>query len=83
MNYNKAIHVKCKVDVFVDDDIDNFIKLNLSGIPCLLLDKPYNQEWGPVARLFTFNTKEIEECYNLFMNTMFPYFKELVDDTRD
>lgn len=71
--------IKGKVDVFIDDSISNFIDLNLQGIPCLLIDSQRNKEWGPVARIYSLDREEIEDCYQLFIKTIFPYFKEFVD----
>ena len=79
---SKAPRVKGRVDVFVDDSISNFIDLNLRGVPCLLIDGEHNQDWGPVARIYSLDVEEIGECYNLFMHTLFPYFKDLVNDYR-
>lgn len=76
---SKAPRIKGRVDVFVDDSISNFIDLNLKGVPCLLMDGEHNKHWGPVARIFSLDIEEIEECYHLFMNTLFPSFKELVN----
>lgn len=76
---SKAPAIEGKVDVFIDDSINNFIDLNLKGIPCLLMDGEHNRSWGPVARIFSLDKEEIEECYNLFMATLFPHFKELVN----
>lgn len=64
--------------VHIDDSIRVFKDLNMKGIPCLLLDTPDNQDWGPVGRIYTLDKEEIEDIYHLFINTMFPYFKELV-----
>ena len=76
---NKATMIKGRVDVFVDDSISNFIKLNLSGVPCLLIDQPDNQSWGPIGRIFTLNKEEIVDAYNLFIDTgMFDNFKNLL-----
>lgn len=79
---SKAPRVKGRVDVFVDDSISNFIDLNLRGVPCLLIDGEHNQSWGPVARIYSLDKEEIEECYYLFMSTLFPHFKSLVNDYR-
>lgn len=65
-------------DVHIDDSLHNFINLNLKGIPCLLLDSPNNQDWGPIGRIYSLDKDEIEETYHLFMDTMYPYFKELI-----
>lgn len=76
---NKANMIKGRVDVFVDDSISNFIKLNLSGVPCLLIDQPDNQSWGPIGRIYTLNKQEIIDTYNLFIDTgMFDNFKNLL-----
>lgn len=72
---NKADMIKGKVDVFVDDSVSNFIKMNLSGVPCLLLDKEYNQDWGPVGRIYYLDYEHIEESYELLMEID---FKKLV-----
>lgn len=64
--------------VHIDDSLLVFIDLNKRGIPCLLLDSPNNQEWGPIGRIYSLNKNEIEDTYHLFINTMFPYFKELL-----
>ena len=70
------------IDVHIDDSIKNFIDLNLKGIPCLLIDGKYNQEWGPIGRIFSLDKDEIEDTYHLFIDTMFDYFKDLVNEYR-
>lgn len=75
---NKADLIKGRVDVFVDDSLSNFIAMNKVGLPCLLLDSPYNQKWGPVGRIYTLEKEEIEEVYWLFKDTLFPHFRELL-----
>jgi hypothetical protein len=75
---NKADFIKGRVDVFVDDSITNFIQMNLAGVPCLLLDKEYNQDWGPIGRIYSLDVSEIEDAYKLFMDTVFPNFKNLL-----
>lgn len=62
----------------VDDSISVFKDLNSKGVPCLLLDTPNNREWGPIGRIYTLDREEIEETYQLFKSTLFPYFKELL-----
>lgn len=64
--------------VHVDDSLSVFIDLNLKGIPCLLLDAPNNQSWGPIGRIYSLDKDEIEDTYHLFLDTMFPHFKELI-----
>lgn len=75
---NKADFVKGRVDVFVDDSVSNFIKMNLAGVPCLLYDKEYNQDWGPIGRVYSLDKEEIEDTYRLFMDTVFHDFKNLL-----
>ena len=65
-------------NVHIDDSLSVFIDLNLKGIPTLLLDAPNNQEWGPIGRIYSLDIDEILETYNLFKNTIFPHFKELL-----
>lgn len=65
-------------DVHIDDSISVFKDLNRKGQPCLLLDHPSNQEWGPIGRIYSLDLEEIEETYHLFMQTLFPYFKEII-----
>lgn len=79
---SKAPYIKGRVDVFVDDSISNFIDLNLNGVPCLLIDDEYNQKWGPIGRIFSLDKEEIEESYFLFKDTLFDYFKDIVDEYR-
>lgn len=64
--------------VHVDDSLSVFTDLNLKGIPCLLLDAPNNQSWGPIGRIYSLDKDEIEDTYHLFLDTMFPHFKELI-----
>lgn len=79
---SKAPRIKGRIDVFVDDSISNFIDLNLHGVPCLLIDREHNRQWGPVGRIFSLEKEEIEDSYLLFKNTLFDYFKDLVNDYR-
>ena len=76
---SKAKILKGRVDVFVEDSLKNFIDLNLHGIPCLLIDTPDNKEWGPIGRIYSLKESEIEECYNLFIDTVFSNFKDLIN----
>lgn len=75
---NKATMIKGRVDVFIDDSVSNMIKMNLSGIPCLLMDKEYNRDWGPVGRIYSLDIDEIYEAYQLLINTVFKNFKQLL-----
>ena len=74
---NKAHYIKGKVDVFIDDSISNFVQMNLAGVPCLLYNKEYNQSWGPIGRVYSLDIDHITDTYELFMQTIFPNFKQL------
>lgn len=65
-------------DVHIDDNLKHFIEANLAGIPTLLIDSPANQEWGPIGRVYSLDYEHILETYELFMDTVFPNFKELL-----
>ncbi len=65
-------------DLHIDDSLKVFIDCNLHGVPCLLMDNPSNKDWGPIGRVYSLDKDEIEECYNLFIKTVFPNFKELL-----
>lgn len=65
-------------NVHIDDSLKVFIDCNLNGVPCLLMDSIENRRWGPIGRIYTLDINEIEECYHLFLDTVFPYFKELI-----
>lgn len=75
---NKARLIKGRVDVFVDDSIFNMVSMNLSGVPCLLMDTPNNQQWGPVGRIYSIDKDSIIDAYELFMKTAYPIFKQLL-----
>lgn len=75
---SKAKMLRGRVDVHIDDSLTVFKDLNSKGIPCLLIDAPHNQEWGPVGRIYSLSLKEIEEAYDLFMKTVFNNFKSLL-----
>lgn len=77
---NKADMIKGRVDVFIDDSVSNFIKMNLSGVPCLLYDKEYNKSWGPVGRIYNLKYDTIVSTYNEFMENYFNNFKFIVDE---
>lgn len=71
---SKAPLIKGRCQVFIDDSIKNVIDLNKNGIPCLLMDSPYNQEYGPIGRIYSLDYEEIEDVYNMFINDIFPYY---------
>ncbi len=76
---SKVKTLKGKVDVFVEDSMKNFIDLNLNGIPCLLIDSPNNQEWGPICRIYSLKESEILDTYYLAKESnIFNNFKNLL-----
>ena len=70
--------LKGRVDVFIEDSLKNFIDLNSKGIPCLLIDSPSNQDWGPIGRIYNLNYDEIEQAYYIFTKEILPYFNEII-----
>lgn len=62
---NKARYIKGRIDVFIDDSPRNFIQMNKSGVPCLLMSTDYNQYLGPILRIDTLDYEEILEVYNM------------------
>ena len=44
---------------------NGFIKMNKSGVPCLLMDTPFNQDAGPILRIYSLDIQEIKYAYNL------------------
>ena len=62
---NKARYIKGRIDVFIDDSPRNVIQMNKSGVPTLLMDTPFNQNFGPILRIYSLNYDEIEEAYYL------------------
>lgn len=77
---SKVPKIKGRVDVFVDDSLSNFIDMNLKGLPCLLIDSPYNREkWGSIARIYSLDIEEITDTYNVFSQTIFPNFREIIN----
>lgn len=78
---NKARFVKGRIDVFVDDSIDNFISMNLAGVPCLLMDTPNNRYLGPMLRIHSLQYEEIEDVYYLAKElNIFKEFKNYYGD---
>ena len=73
---SKAPLIKGRVDVFVDDSVSNWIDLNRSGIPCLLMDAPHNRNSGPILRIHSLDYDEIREVYELAKE--FNIFKNFV-----
>ena len=74
---NKATMIKGRCDVFIDDSISNFVKMNMSGVPCLLMDTPFNKDFGPILRVNSLDRYEIEEVFNLGQEQgLFKHFKQ-------
>ena len=79
---NKADLIKGRIDIFVDDSFSNFIKMNKSGVPCLLLDNEYNRNIDPILKVFSLDFDEMEDVYNLAKKLgIFDNFKEYISET--
>lgn len=79
-NGNKARYIKGRVDLFIDDSPHNFIQMNKCGVPTLLMDTPYNQDLGPIGRIYSLDYAEIEDAYYLALETgIFEDFKIFYD----
>lgn len=80
--YNLSKFSKIKMGgchLHIDDSLSVFKDLNSKGMPCLLLDSPGNQAYSdPIGRIYSLDKEEIEETYHLFLNTVFPHFKEFI-----
>lgn len=61
---NKAKLIKGKVDIFIDDSITNFLQLNSSGVPCLLISTPNNLHYKTDLRIDSLDYKTIHQKYN-------------------
>ena len=75
----KSPRIKGRVDVFIDDSVSNFIELNMAGIPCLLFNSEANQDWGLEGRIWSLDYDTIEREYQVFMEKVFPFFKQIVE----
>lgn len=61
---NKADLIKGRCDVLIDDSVNNVLACIRSGVPALLIDRPHNQWWGPMYRIYGLDVYEIEDAYN-------------------
>ena len=49
----------------------------MSGVPCLLMDTPFNQDFGPILRIYSLDKYEIEEVFNMGIEqNLFKCFKQ-------
>ena len=67
---NKATMIKGRVDVFIDDSISNFVKMNNSGVFCLLITAPNNEYFATDLRINDLNYETILEKYNQYARTV-------------
>lgn len=63
---NKARMIKGRVDVFIDDSISNFEKMNNSGVFCLLITAPHNKGYETKLRIDDLKYETILEMYNYY-----------------
>lgn len=78
---SKSKLIKGRVDCFIDDSIKNVIELNTNGIPCLLMDSPANQSYGPIGRVYSLDYEEVMDIYEMFMYQIFPYYKDYINES--
>lgn len=57
---NKADIIKGRCDVLIDDSISNVIKAINSGLPALLIDRPHNQGFDNIVRIYSLDIEEIK-----------------------
>ena len=57
---NKADIIKGRCDVLIDDSISNVIKAINSGLPALLIDRPHNQGFNNIVRIYSLDIEEIK-----------------------
>lgn len=69
---NKADMIKGRCDVLIDDSYSNVVKCIKSGVPALLIDRPHNQRFGPMFRIYSLDRFEIEDTYGLLIK----YFED-------
>ena len=61
---SKAPLIKGRVDVFIDDSVMHFEDLNSKGIPCLLINSEFNQNYNTKYRIYSLDIDEIKATYN-------------------
>ena len=64
---NKAVMIKGRCDVLIDDSVSNVLKCIDSGMPALLIDRPHNRWFGPQYRIFSLDIDEIIDAYNILL----------------
>jgi 5'(3')-deoxyribonucleotidase len=65
---DKATMIKGKTDVFIDDSISNFQKMNKNGVFCLLITAPHNLNFETDLRIDDLNYETILNKYNQHNN---------------
>lgn len=64
---NKAVMIKGRCDVLIDDSVSSVLKCIDSGMPALLIDRPHNRWFGPQYRIFSLDIDEIIDAYNILL----------------
>lgn len=64
-NSSKEKALKGRCDVHIEDSINQFLKLNRAGIPCLLIDNETNRDFGPLLRIYSLEEDEITDTFYL------------------
>lgn len=63
----KSRFIKGRCDVFVDNDVSNFLELNSNGVPCLLITDESNTGYDTPHRISSLSYDEIENAYERLM----------------
>jgi hypothetical protein len=67
---NKADMIKGRCDLLIDDSVSNVVKAINSGLPALIIDRPHNQGYEPLFRIYSLDINEIMEAYHLELETL-------------
>jgi hypothetical protein len=62
--------IKGRCDLLIDDSVSNVVKAINSGLPALIIDRPHNQGYEPLFRIYSLDINEIMEAYHLELETL-------------
>jgi len=65
---DKSTLIKGKTDVFIDDSVSNFQKMNKNGVFCLLITTPHNKNFETDLRIDDLKYETILNKYNQYKN---------------
>ena len=70
-NGNKATMIKGRCDVLIDDSISNVVKAMESGLPAILMNEVYNEDFDYPYRIYNLDIDEIHRVYEDLINNEF------------